>query len=196
MEKQYNTQEVDISKVRENENNPRYITDDKFEQLKKSISEFPEMLRLRPIIVDENMVVLGGNMRLRACRELGMEKIPVVQASQLSPDEQKRFIIVDNVGFGRWDWDMLANEWDSNELGDWGLEVWQPDETPEYEDLEDEDLEDEVEEMKDGLKKAIMIEFEPEHYEEAFELVKFWRDQSGDVGAMILEFLRREKEKL
>jgi DNA modification methylase len=99
------------------------IKDDKFKKLVKSIKEFPEMLQLRPIIVDDNCVVLGGNMRLRACIEAGLKRVPIIKASALTPEQQKRFIISDNVGFGEWDWDILANEWDQDELIDWGLDL-------------------------------------------------------------------------
>lgn len=114
---------VKIGSVKSNPNNPRIIKDDKFKKLVKSIQEFPEMLNLRPIVVNEDMVVLGGNMRLKACKEAGLKEVPIIQASDLTEDQQRQFIIKDNVGFGEWDWDMLANEWDEHELNEWGLDV-------------------------------------------------------------------------
>lgn len=114
---------VNIKLIIPHPNNPRLIKDDKFKKLVKSIKEFPEMLELRPIVVDDNMVVLGGNMRLRACKEAGLTHVPVIRASALTAEQQKRFIITDNVGFGEWDWDILANEWDQDELIDWGLDL-------------------------------------------------------------------------
>jgi DNA modification methylase len=116
-------EEINIKLVIPHPNNPRLIKDDKFKKLVKSIKEFPEMLQLRPIIVDDNCVVLGGNMRLRACIEAGLKRVPIIKASTLTPEQQKRFIISDNVGFGEWDWDILANEWDQEELIDWGLDL-------------------------------------------------------------------------
>ena len=116
-------EEINIKLVIPHPNNPRLIRDDKFKKLVKSIKEFPEMLQLRPIIVDDNCVVLGGNMRLRACIEAGLKRVPIIKASALTPEQQKRFIITDNVGFGEWDWDILANEWDQDELIDWGLDL-------------------------------------------------------------------------
>jgi len=116
-------EEVNIKLVIPHPNNPRLIKDDKFKKLVKSIKEFPEMLNLRPIVVDDNYVVLGGNMRLRACIEAGLKRVPIIKASALTAEQQKRFIITDNVGFGEWDWDMLANEWDQDELIDWGLDL-------------------------------------------------------------------------
>ena len=116
-------QEVKIKDVIPNPNNPRLIKDDKFLKLVESIKNFPEMLKLRPIVVNEDMVVLGGNMRLKACKEAGLKLVPIIKANDLSIEKQKEFIIKDNVGFGEWDWEMLANEWDSKELEHWGLDV-------------------------------------------------------------------------
>ena len=119
---------VKINEIRANENNPRFIKDQKFKKLVKSIKEFPEMLKLRPIVVNNEMVVLGGNMRLKACIEAGLKEVPILKASDLTEQQQREFIVKDNVGFGEWDWDLLANEWDNTQLGEWGLDVWQPEE--------------------------------------------------------------------
>jgi hypothetical protein len=115
---------VKISKVKSNPDNPRIIKDDKFQKLVQSIKEFPEMLRIRPIVVNHELVVLGGNMRLKACKDAGMKDIWIIQASDLTEEQQKQFVIKDNVGFGEWNWDILANEWDSQVLEEWGLDVW------------------------------------------------------------------------
>lgn len=112
-----------ISSIKSNPNNPRVIKDDKFEKLVKSIQEFPKMLEIRPIVVNDDMIVLGGNMRLKACKAAGLKEVPVIKASDLTEDEQRQFIIKDNVSGGEWDWDMLANEWDSEQLEEWGLDV-------------------------------------------------------------------------
>ena len=114
---------ININKVKENPNNPRIIKDVKFKKLVQSIKDFPEMLDLRPIVVDANMIVLGGNMRLKACKEAGLKEVPVLVADKLTDEQQKEFIIKDNVGFGEWDWDVLANEWEAQDLEDWGLEL-------------------------------------------------------------------------
>jgi len=119
-----NITKVPISKVRANPNNPRIIKDDKFQKLVKSIQEFPQMLDIRPIVVNEDMIVLGGNMRLKACLEAGIKEVAIIKATDLTEEQQKEFIIKDNVGFGEWDWDNLANEWDSDKLEEWGLDVW------------------------------------------------------------------------
>jgi len=117
---------IKISKIKSNPNNPRIIKDDKFKKLCKSISELPKMMELRPIVVDENFIVQGGNMRLKALTELGYKELPnewVKQAKDFTEDELKEFIIKDNVGFGEWDWDDLANNWDIEKLEDWGLDI-------------------------------------------------------------------------
>ena len=114
---------VKISEVKNNPKNPRLIKDDKFKKLVKSIQEFPQMLELRPIVVDENNIVLGGNMRLKACKEAGMKEVYIVKAENLTEQQKDEFIVKDNVGFGEWDWDMLANEWDTEKLNDWGLDL-------------------------------------------------------------------------
>lgn len=114
---------VKISDVKTNPKNPRLIKDDKFKKLVKSIQEFPQMLESRPIVVDENNIVLGGNMRLKACIEVGLKEIFIVQAAELTEDQKDEFIVKDNVGFGEWDWDLLANEWDTDKLTEWGLDL-------------------------------------------------------------------------
>ena len=125
---------VNIQEIRNNENNPRIIKDYKFKQLVKSIKEFPEMLKLRPIVVNSEMVVLGGNMRLKACREAGLNEVWILKADELTEQQQREFIVKDNVGFGEWDWDVLANEWDNQQLEDWGLDL------PVLKDLKESDL--------------------------------------------------------
>lgn len=112
-----------IGTIIPNPSNPRIIKDDKFKKLVRSIQEFPQMLELRPIVVDSNMVVLGGNMRLKACVAAGLKEVPIIVADQLTDEQKGEFIIKDNVGFGEWDWDLLANEWDEQLLEDWGLEL-------------------------------------------------------------------------
>jgi len=118
-----NVKKVKLSEIKNNPNNPRILKDDKFAKLVKSIKEFPKMLEIRPIVVNSDMIVLGGNMRLKACKEAGLKEVPIVLADDLTEDEQKQFIIKDNVGFGEWDWEMLANEWDAEQLESWGLDV-------------------------------------------------------------------------
>jgi hypothetical protein len=184
-----------LTDIKSNPNNPRIIKDDKFKKLVASIKEFPQMLSLRPIVVNDDMIVLGGNMRLKACKEAGLKEVPVIKASDLTEDQQKQFIIKDNVGYGEWDWDMLANEWDAEELIDWALDVWKAPTEVDYSILDEDDLSDQLSDMTNGVKKAIQIEFEAEHYEEAQELVKFWRGRELYIGGFLMEKLKEEKLK-
>ena len=155
-------QQVKINKVKGNPSNPRVIKNDKFLKLVKSIQEFPEMLKLRPIVVDEDMVVLGGNMRLKASKAAGLTDVWVEVAKGLSEEKKKEFIVKDNVGFGEWDWDILGNEWNNVKLGDWGMDVWQPDDIdfnpslePEtkYSDITKEEIEKKAKELANAMLK-------------------------------------------
>jgi hypothetical protein len=131
---------IDIKKIVPNDKNPRVIKGEKFRKLVKSVQEFPEMLELRPIVVDRNMMVLGGNMRLKACLEAGLQEVPILIADNLTPEQEAEFIIKDNIGFGEWDWDMMANEWDLDDLESWGLDL--PNIDDQIDDLEeDEEIE-------------------------------------------------------
>ena len=113
---------VKITEIKANPNNPRILKDDKFRKLVTSIEKFPEMADVRPIVVNMDMVVIGGNMRLRAMKEVGWKEAPV-QMVDWTEEQQKEFIIKDNLGYGEWDWDDLANNWDEQELTDWGLDI-------------------------------------------------------------------------
>jgi len=139
-----------ISSIKANPNNPRLIKDDKFHKLVKSIQEFPEMLNLRPIVVNADSIVLGGNMRLKACKEAGLKQVPVIFAEDLTEEQQKQFIIKDNVGFGEWDWEDLANNWNAEELSEWGLDI------PDFKVQEVEAQEDDYE-IPEELKTDIVL---------------------------------------
>ncbi len=114
---------VKISEVKVNPNNPRLIKDDKFSKLVQSIKDLPQMLAIRPIVVNADMIVLGGNMRLKACKEAGLKEVPIIIADNLTEEQQREFLIKDNVSGGEWDWQMLANDWDTEQLNDWGLDI-------------------------------------------------------------------------
>lgn len=133
-------EKIKIQKIKGNPNNPRVIKNDKFKKLVSSIKEFPQMLELRPIVVDEDMMVLGGNMRLKACMDAGMKEVWIQVAKDLTEEQKREFIVKDNASFGEWDWDILANEWDSVKLAEWGLDVW--------ENEDDKEDEEEVEEIE------------------------------------------------
>ena len=140
-----------LSTIKSNPNNPRIIKDEKFKKLCESIQALPKMMELRPIVVDENFIVQGGNMRLKALNELGYKDIPetwVKQAKDFTEEELKEFIIKDNVGFGEWDWDDLANNWDVEKLEEWGLDI------PNFK-IEDEK---ELKDLSDNIKSEFRIE--------------------------------------
>lgn len=130
---------VSINDIKTNPDNPRIIKDYKFSKLVNSIREFPQMLKLRPIVVNNQNVILGGNMRYKASIEAGLKEVYIVQADELSDEQQKEFVIKDNVGFGEWDWDLLGNQFDFEQLEEWGLDTIKHD----WEDLDyiDEDVE-------------------------------------------------------
>jgi hypothetical protein len=114
---------INISELTVNPNNPRIIKDEKFDKLVQSIKEFPDMLKYRPIVVDENNVILGGNMRFKACKAAKLKQVPVMKASELTEAQKREFIIKDNVSGGEWDWAMLQNEWDTEQLDAWGVDI-------------------------------------------------------------------------
>jgi hypothetical protein len=132
------TKSVKIGEVKVNPNNPRLIRDDKFAKLVQSIKDLPQMLEIRPIVVNTDMVVLGGNMRLKACKEAGLKEVPIIIADNLTEDQQREFLIKDNVSGGDWDWNMIQSEWDTNELAEWGLDV--PFLSNEYNSITDDDV--------------------------------------------------------
>jgi len=141
---------VKVGEIKPNPNNPRIIKDDKFKKLVKSIQEFPQMLNIRPIVVNDDMVVLGGNMRLKACKEAGLKELPIIKASSLTEEQQKEFIIKDNVGFGEWDWESIANEWDAEQLTEWGLDI------PDFKPIQAEAQEDDFE-VPDEINTDIVL---------------------------------------
>lgn len=189
---------VKIKDIKSNPNNPRVIKDEQFKKLVKSIQEFPEMLSVRKLVCTPDMIVLGGNMRLKALQSAGIKEVDV-EIVDWDEEKQKEFIIKDNVSFGEWNHEQLANEWDAIELQEWGLELpvnIVAENEIDYSILDDDDLSNELQAMADGVKKAIQIEFESEHYRHAYELVKFWREKGGYVGKMIMDYLQSEKDKL
>lgn len=171
---------IDITKIKSNPNNPRVIKDEKFKKLVQSIKEFPKMLSIRPIVVNEEMIVLGGNMRLKACIEAGLKNVPVIKITDMTIEEQNEFIIKDNVGFGEWNWDNLANEWDSQTLSDWGLDVWVNN------DIE---LNDFFEENNDEEKKEkfqIVLDYSEEDYNKVLDA---FGHHSGSKEAILFKLL-------
>lgn len=187
---------VKITQVRPNENNPRFIKDYKFKKLVTSIKEFPEMLKLRPIVVNSDMVVLGGNMRLKACKEAGLKEVWILKAEELTEAQQREFIVKDNVGFGEWDWDVLANEWNTQQLGDWGMEVWQGGEdvsnTNDYSNL---DVDSKLDKFLDAKIKNLTIPFESQEFDEVILKLEVYLEKYNlvDYKEMVYKIIEDEK---
>jgi len=185
-------QQVKISKVKGNPDNPRIIKNDKFKKLVKSIQEFPEMLKLRPIVVDEDMMVLGGNMRLKASKDAGLKEVWIEVAEGLTEEQKKEFIVKDNVGFGEWEWDMLANEWDSVQLAEWGLDVWENEDdietTDEFSlpDGEKSNLEQITYTLTKEQSNIIKEAIQEIKYTEEYKYVETFGNENGNGNALYL----------
>ena len=187
---------VKISKVKQNENNPRFIKDHKFKKLVQSVKDFPEMLKLRPIVVNKDMVVLGGNMRLKACKEAGLKEVYILKADELTEQQQREFIVKDNVGFGEWDWDILANEWDNQQLKEWGMDIWQPEEDiSNNKDYTINSLDEKLNRFLDAKIKNITIPFENEEFDGIVERLEqlLLKYNCEDYRALIYKILENEK---
>jgi ParB-like chromosome segregation protein Spo0J len=149
---------VPINKVKTNPDNPRVIKDEKFKKLVKSIKDFPEMADIRPIVVNKEYMILGGNMRYRAMKEAGWKEVPIVVAD-LTPEKQKEFVIKDNIAGGEWEWDMIANEWSFAEIEEWGLDL------PDY---LNEDLDNAGDDIKEEDGLTVKITFKSQTQLEGF----------------------------
>ena len=171
---------VKLSDIKLNPNNPRLIKDDKFKKLVQSIIDFPEMLKIRPIVVNEDMIILGGNMRFKACKEAGLKEVPIIKTSGLSEQKQKEFLIKDNIAGGEWDWNLLANEWDEIKLVEWGLDVW----TNSNIDLNNFFEEDNNQEKKE--KFQIILDYSEEDYNKVLDA---FGHHSGSREAIIFKLL-------
>jgi hypothetical protein len=174
---------INISELTVNPNNPRIIKDEKFDKLVQSIKEFPDMLKYRPIVVDENNVILGGNMRFKACKAAKLKQVHVMKASELTEAQKREFIIKDNVSGGEWDWAMLQNDWDTEQLDAWGLDI------PTFLTNEEIDLDKFFEDNGDSENKQkfkIILEFTEEDYNAVNEAFK---NHSGSKEAIICKLL-------
>lgn len=182
------------------EKNSRVHTQAQLEQIAASIKEFGFR---NPVIVDGDNI-LAGHGRVEAAKKMGMVEVPTIDASDLSDEQKKAFIIADNkiALNGEWDESLLLKEIEDLKLADFDISVlaFDPSELQvkdiDYSILDEHDLDSQLDDLAKGVRKAIQIEFEPEHYEEAQALVKFWRDEGAYVGYMIMQFLRQEKESL
>jgi hypothetical protein len=169
-------QKVKIETVFPNVLNPRTIKKDKFEKLVKSIKEFPEMLELRPIVVNSEMNIIGGNMRFKACQEIGLKEVYIIKAENLTKEQVQQFIIKDNVGFGEWDWDILANTWDTKELAEWGMEVWQM-----TDEVDIDDLFEDVEQKDKKEVNKIVLEYSEKDYNLIVKRLKEKNQRAEDI---------------
>ena len=172
------SQKVPISQIRIDPNNPRSLNKEKFKKLKLSVKEFPEMLEVRPLVVAEG-VVIGGNMRLLAMKDLGFREVSVIDVTEWTQEKRDQFMIKDNLSFGDWDYDLLANEWNIDDLTDWGMDLW---------DTEVEEMQTE----EDTFLKGIKIDFIMDDYDTANELIEALKKSDTYIGAIVLDALRKE----
>lgn len=181
---------VKTSTLHSFEKNPRSIDVFKFDALKSSIKEFPEMMNVRPIIIDENKAVLCGNMRFKACEELGIKTIPAIQVLELSEERKEELVIKDNLNFGEWDWDLLEFNFKMDLVDKW-LGSPQID----YSALDYEEIEDQVASMQAGVKKAIQLKIPNDLYEKAKELEKHCRDSKIYIGGFFIQEMESMRRK-
>lgn len=197
-----NIEKVSISEIRLSPKNPRIIKDEKFHKLVKSIQEFPEMLEIRPIVVDEEGFVLGGNMRFKACKEAGLKEVFIIRANELTDEQKKQFVIKDNASFGDWDWEVLQAEWDLSEISDWGVDVFQFPKEIDYSVLDDDDDDDDddsrnkLQNKTDNITKALCVPFGKEHYEEAAVALKKLIKKDVEVGEIVKTALQDFLKKI
>lgn len=173
--------------------NPRKSNEKQEANLKKSLEKFGVV---EPIVFNKRTgYIVGGHFRVRELKKLGYKEVECVIVD-LNEEDEKELNIRLNANTGEWSWEDLANEWDSDLLEYWGLDVPDFGTDVDYSILDDEDVSEQLEDMQNGVKKAIQIEFEAEHYDEAYALVKFWRDEGAYIGGMIMEYLKAEKDKI
>lgn len=184
-------QYIGLDKIRSNPKNPRTIKKHQLEKLMKSISDFPKMLELRPLVVDENMVVLGGNMRLKALKELKYESVPYIKIEGLSEEQKEQFIIKDNVNYGDWDWDVLSTDWNLTSMDGWGLDVpsWVLDDDAEPE-IDRDVLNEAMDAYINAQVKRIVLFFDNEEYNDIIKKLKWLSDKNNlDSNTAVLKFL-------
>lgn len=191
-----NLVKVKISEVKNNPNNPRVIKDFKYRKLVKSIKESPWMLQYRTIVVNDDMIVLGGNQRLRACKEAGMKEIYIQKASELSEEQQRQFIVKDNLSSGEWDWDVLANDWDADELESLGLDMpFMGDSMSNENEYLDQDPDKKLENFLNAEIKRLYLVYDSDLYE---KVVDWFEKKVTDLGVedfsqVILKIMEVEK---
>ena len=167
---------VSINQIKPNPKNPRTIRDEKFEKLKQSIQDFPDMLNKRPLVCftdkDGKYVVLGGNMRLKASKEVGLKELPIILADEWTEEQKQEFLIKDNVGFGEWNWDELQADWDAEKLEEWGLDIPVDEKINKLEDGETIEFEQSVQLIPPQEYIMILADPNSEEWEEVKEMLK------------------------
>tara|TARA_A200000159_G_C7335027_1_gene344694 strand:- start:3388 stop:3987 length:600 start_codon:yes stop_codon:yes gene_type:complete len=192
---------LEVEKIKPYENNSRTHSDEQIQQIVNSIMEFGFT---NPVLVDENNVLLAGHGRLKAANFLSLDKVPTIRIEGLNEKQRKAYVIADNkiALNASWDDEVLKKEIDKLANMGYDLDILGWEVLPDFEDdidysiLEDADLAQDLDQMTDGVKRAIQIEFESEDYDEAAELVRFWRTEGAYVGGLILDFLRKQKQKI
>jgi len=185
---------LDITEIKFNENNPRTITAFQLQKLKKSLLEFPQMLELRPLVIDEENVVIGGNMRLKALQELGITKVPTKKVVNLTPEQKKEFVIKDNLSYGEWDWDNLVVEWELETLTDWGLELNTEDELTNNNTYEGLDASSKLNKFLNAEIKRMFLVFDSETFTKVVEWFDKKQEDFGveDNNQVILKLMENE----
>ena len=173
------SKKIPISQIQVDPKNPRILNKTKFKKLKSSIENFPEMLEVRPIVVADGIVV-GGNMRLLAMKELGFREVTAIDVTDWTQGQRDEFMIKDNLNFGDWDYDLLANEWEGTDLDNWGLDLWQE--------------EEEKEEQEDKFLKGIKIDFIMDDYDTANELINALKNSDTYIGGIVLDALMTQSK--
>lgn len=182
-------EKIRIDQIKSNDKNPRIISDDKLRKLVKSIREFPEMMEIRPIVIDEKNIVIGGNQRFKAAQMLGMTEVPVIKVESLTEEEKKQFVIKDNVNHGEWDWDMLVSDFNLDSLKDWGQDV------PNFNFAEEPEIDmnimgEKLQRYVDAQIKRITLFYQNEQYKQVLiDLDEIAEERGFEDNSEVVEFL-------
>jgi ParB-like nuclease domain len=191
-----------IGTLRPNPDNPRIVKDERFKRLVESIRKFPQMLELRPVVITDDGMILGGNMRHQAALNAGLKEIPVVIASNLTPEQQREFVIKDNVAAGEWNWDKLANEWNLPDLGDWGLSevnMFSAAATEPERDIDLPNMNASAESYLNNTIRQIVLHYDRETHADVLERLSVVgeafdiEDDNSSVVLALLEFWERQR---
>jgi len=175
---------LQIKDIVPNKDNPRIIRDDKYLKLKKSIQDYPEMITIRPLVINEENIILGGNMRYKVMTDLGYTELPVIQVIGLSKEKQNEFIIKDNINYGEWNWQtLLTDEWDTTLLDAWGIEF------PEWKGMDELDFDLDNLKEKEKLPKELFTLKSKLDKEDYNTIVNELMDIDKDINIALLKIL-------